>query len=210
MSYNKEPYYSHKEKWSKSNRVKAKLGENAFSDALSDFPILCNVTYGHRQKDIDHLVLTCDRLVFNECKNVKEGFQMHYSWFLSHVVNRFADGLPVAQYYARSLGYSTKHVIFTLTMPYLNTEPPVHKALRGLKIKVIQTGKQLTEERDTKKWCFPIRRQFLSVINTTTSNNNTCTNHFYTSVVKKKVNRYKSVTSNLPFFLKRRKPLFGR
>lgn len=209
MSYGKEPYYSHKEKWSKSNRVKAKLGENAFSQALSDFPILCNVTYGHRQKDIDHLVLTCDCLVFNECKNVKEGFQMHYSWFLSHVVNRFADGLPVAQYYARSLGYSTKHVIFTLTIPHLNTEPIVHKALKGIKIKVIQTGKQLTEEKDIKKWYSPIRRQFLSVINTTTSNN-TCTDHIYTFTLKKKVNRYKVATSRLHFSTRKRKPFLKR
>lgn len=169
MSYDKEPYYLNKEEWSQSNKTKAELGENAFSNALSDFPIWCNVTYGHRQKDIDHLILTCDCLVLNECKNLKESYQMHYSWFLSHVVNRFADGLPVAQYYARSLGYSAKQVTFTLTIPCLNTDHFVHEALKGLKIKVIQTGIQLTEERNKKQWYkqwhFSIRRQFLSVFN---------------------------------------------
>jgi len=225
MSYDKEVYYSYDEEWSKPNRIKpyylekqeypvsntkkGELGERAFYDALSDYPVFCNITFGHRQKDIDHLVLTCDCLVFNECKNVKESFQMHYSWFLSHVVDRFADGLPVAQYYARSFGYSTKHVIFTLTIPCLNTDPPVHEALRGLKIRMIQTGKQLTEERDKKDWCFPVRRQFLSVINTTTSNN-TYTDHIYTFTLKKKVNRYKVATSRFLFSTRRRKPFLKR
>ena len=90
---------------------------------------------------------------------------MYYSWFLSHVVNRFSDGLPVAQFYGRAFGYPTKNLKFTLTIPYLNAEPVTLRAIKGLKISVIETRKQLLHERDLKDWCFPIRRQFLSVIN---------------------------------------------
>lgn len=161
-----KPYYFDERSFSGSNQSKGKLGEAGFSNALSDFPILCNITYGKRQKDIDHLVFTCNYVVFNECKNTKESFQMYYSWFLSHVVDRFADGLPVAQFYARAMGYPIKNIKFTLTIPYLNTEPTTKRALKGLKISVIETKKQILNERDLKDWHFPIRSQFLSVINT--------------------------------------------
>lgn len=152
-------------KFSISNQNKGKLGEVAFSNALADFPILCNITYGKRQKDIDHLVFTYDYPVFNECKNIKENFQMYYSWFLSHVVDRFSDGLPVAQFYARTFGYPIKNIKFALTIPYLNIEPVTKRAIKGLKIHVIETKKQLLNERDLRNWYFPIRRQFLSVFN---------------------------------------------
>lgn len=160
-----EPYYVGKKEFSVSNQNKGKLGETAYRNALSDFPILSNITYGKRQKDIDHLVFTCNCVVFNECKDTKENFQMYYSWFLSHVVDRFSDGLPVAQFYSRTFGYPVKSVKFTLTMPCLNTEPVTLQAIKGLKISVIETRKQLLNERDSKDWNFPIRRQFLSVIN---------------------------------------------
>lgn len=127
-----------------------------------------NITYGQRQNDIDHLVFA-DHTIINECKNVKENFMMWYSWFTSHVVDRFADSLPVAQYYARTLGYPVKSITFTLTIPYLNTEPTVKKALKGLGIKVIQTGKQLLKEEDKKLWYPQIRKQILSVINSISS-----------------------------------------
>lgn len=197
-SENAQPYYSDNKDFSQSNKRKAKLGESGFYKALADFPILCNVTYGHRQKDIDHLVLTCDFVIFNECKNVKEDFQMYYSWFLSHVVDRYADGLPVAQYYARSLGYATKNVTFTLTIPYLNTDSLVYNALNGLKIEVIQTKKQLLEERDIKQWYSPIRTQFLSVINTRTTNRDT---------TRKERSRRKRSLSKFVLSLKRQKSL---
>ena len=161
-----KPYYLVEKKFSESNQNKGKLGENGFSYALSDFPIICNITYGKRQKDIDHLVFTFNYVVFNECKNTKENFQMYYSWFLSHVVNRFADGLPVAQFYARAFGYPLKNIKFTLTIPYLNIESTTERAIKGLKINVIETKKQLLNESNLKDGYFPIRRQFLSVINT--------------------------------------------
>jgi hypothetical protein len=128
-----------------------------------------NITYGQRQNDIDHLVFA-DHTIVNECKNVKENFMMWYSWFTSHVVDRFADSLPVAQHYARTLGYPVKSITFTLTIPYLNTEPTVKKAMKGLGIKVIQTGKQLLKEEDKKLWYPRIRKQILSVINSISSN----------------------------------------
>lgn len=199
---NAEPYYMGKSDYPETNTQKGKLGELGFSNALSDFPILCNITYGKKQKDIDHLVLTCDCVIFNECKNVKEGFHMYYSWFLSHVVDRYADGLPVAQYYARSLGYATKNVIFTLTIPYLNTDSLVYHALKGLKIEAIQTKKQLLEERDLKEWYSPIRRQFLSVINTRTTNTHT--------TPRKERSRKKKLPSKFVFSLKRQKSLLRR
>jgi len=169
MKMEEDPYYLEEKKFSESNQNKGKLGETAFSNALSDFPIICNITYGKRQKDIDHLVLTSHGLVFNECKNTGENFQMYYSWFLSHVVDRFAEGLPVAQFYGRTLGYSAKAIKFTLTISCLNTEPITHKAMKGLDINVIQTKKQLLNERDLKKQSASIRKQFLSVINTETN-----------------------------------------
>jgi hypothetical protein len=128
-----------------------------------------NVTYGEGQKDIDHLVFTSDSVIMNECKNTKGNFYMWYSWFLSHVVDRFADGLPVAQFYARSFGYSFNNITFTLTISRLNAEFIVFKAIEGLKIRVIQTGKQLLNNDHKKRWYTPIRRQILSVINNTTS-----------------------------------------
>lgn len=160
-----EPYYVGKKEFSGSNQNKGKLGETGFTNALSDFPMLCNITYGKRQKDIDHLVFTCNYVVFNECKNTKESFQMYYSWFLSHVVDRFSDGLPVAEFYARAFGYPVKSIKFTLTIPYLNTEPITQRAIKGLKINVIETKKQLLNKKDLKNWRFQIRKQFLSVIN---------------------------------------------
>jgi hypothetical protein len=161
-----EPYYCCVSTFSISNTEKARFGESAFAEALSDFPVYVNITYGKRQKDIDHLVLTSNSLIMNECKNTKEDFHMYYSWFLSHVVDRFADGLPVAQYYARSFGYPTRCVKFTLTIPCLNTEPIVEKAIRGLEIHVIQTGVQIIREQDKKLWYPTVREHILSVINT--------------------------------------------
>jgi hypothetical protein len=152
-----------------SNTEKAQFGENAFAEALSDFPVIMNVSYGQRQKDIDHLVFTSNSVIMNECKNTKENFVMYYSWFLSHVVDRYADGLPIAQYYAQTYGYSIKKIIFTLTIPHLNTEPIVTKALKGLKIHVIETNKQITIEEDKEQWYALVRRQILSVINNRTS-----------------------------------------
>lgn len=56
---------------------------------------------------------------------------------MSHIVDRFTDGFPVAQYYARTFGYPVKSVIFTLTIPRLNAEPLIKKALKGIGIHVI-------------------------------------------------------------------------
>lgn len=50
------PYYAFISSYSTSNKEKAVLGETAFCEALSDFPVLVNVTYGKRQKDIDHFL----------------------------------------------------------------------------------------------------------------------------------------------------------
>lgn len=163
--YNIKTYYSTVSEYPTSNKVKAKLGEEAFAEALSDYPVIMNITYGKRQKDIDHLVLTSDCLVFNECKNVNENFHMFYSWSLSHVVDRFSDGLPIAQYYGRTLGYSTKNIVFTLTIPRLNTEPIIRRAFKGVKIHVIETSKQLLDSRSKREWYNPIRKKILSVIN---------------------------------------------
>ena len=103
-------------------------------------------------------------------KTPKENFHMFYSWFLSHVVDRFADGLPVAQYYARTFGYSVKSIVFTLTIPRLNTEPIVKKALNGLRIHVIETEEQLVDKDSLEKWHKPVRDRFLSVINNQDNN----------------------------------------
>lgn len=165
-----KPYYLLESQYSITNKDKAQWGEEAFVEALSDFPILMNITYGKRQKDIDHLVLTSNHVVMNECKNTNKNFHMFYSWFLSHVVDRFADGLPVAQYYARTFGYSVKSIVFALTIPRLNTEPIVKKALKGLKIHVIETGKQLLDKDSLEEWHKPVRDRFLSVINNQDNN----------------------------------------
>lgn len=159
------PYYMIEANFSVGNKEKADLGETAFCEALSDFPVMVNVTYGKRQKDIDHLVFAYDTVVMNECKNTKEGFLMHYSWFCSHVAARFADGLPVAQYYAQTMGYSIKSIKFTLTIPKLNCDPIVKHAIKGLKINVIETEVQLLKSEDKKLWREPIRSNILSVIN---------------------------------------------
>ena len=59
------PYYYFVEEYPVANAEKAELGETAFKEALLDFPVMMNVTYGKRQKDIDHLVFTCNSLVVN-------------------------------------------------------------------------------------------------------------------------------------------------
>jgi hypothetical protein len=161
----RQPYYMSIDSYSPDNKEKAKLGETAFYEALSDFPIMVNITYGKRQKDIDHLVFTSNSVIMNECKNIKESFEMHYSWFLSHVVNRFSDGLPVAQFYAQTAGYQIKDIRFTLTIPKLKCEPIIRKSLKGLKIHVIETGVQLLKEEDKSLWSKPIRSNILSVLN---------------------------------------------
>ena len=161
----RQPYYAFIDSYSVSNKEKAKLGEKAFAEALSDFPVMVNVTYGKRQKDIDHLVFTGNSVVMNECKNINTGFEMHYSWMLSHVVNRFSDGLPVAQHYAHTAGYNIQNIIFTLTIPKLNCEPLIRKTLKGLKIHLIETGVQLLEDEDKPLWSKPVRSNILSVIN---------------------------------------------
>ena len=159
------PYYSFIDSYSIGNKEKGELGENAFTESISEFPIMMNVTYGKRQKDIDHLVFTYDSLIFNECKNTKEGFFMHYSWFCSHIADRFADGLPVAQYYAQSAGYKIKDIKFTLTISKLNCDNIVRLALKGIKINLIETGIQLLKEADKILWYKPIRKIILSVLN---------------------------------------------
>jgi len=50
----------------------------------------------------------------------------------------------------------------------------------------------------------------LTDINTTKVNSDTYTNHIYTFVLKKKVNRYKVATSRFPFSTRRRKPFLKR
>jgi len=165
-----QPYYAFIDSYSIGNKEKAVLGETAFAEALLDFPVMVNVTYGKRQKDIDHLVFTARSVVMNECKNTNEGFFIHYSWMLSHVVNRFSDGLPVAQFYAHTAGYRIKDIKFTLTIPKLNCEPIVKKALKGLRIQVIETGVQLLKDEDKALWSKPVRSVILSVINNTQEN----------------------------------------
>lgn len=159
------PYYYFIESYSIDNKTKCELGERAFAGALPDFPLMMNVTYGKRQKDIDHLVFAYDSVIMNECKNTKEGFFIWYSWFSSHVIDRFADGLPVAQFYAHTAGHSTKNVAFTLTIPKLDCEPSVVKAIKGLKIHVIETLVQLLRPDDKPLWYEPVRTNILSVIN---------------------------------------------
>ena len=181
VSVETQPYYAYISTFSTGNKEKAVLGETAFSEALSDYPVMMNVTYGKRQKDIDHLVFTYNSVVFNECKNTQEGFFMHYSWFCSHVFDRFADGLPVAQYYASTAGYSIKSIRFTLTIPRLNCSPIVKLAIKGLKIHVIETAIQILKTEDKPLWCEPVRSNILFVINSTqvntrdqTVSDNTC------------------------------------
>jgi hypothetical protein len=169
------PYYSYTCAYTPDNKEKAILGEAAFCEALSDFPVMVNVTYGKRQKDIDHLVFTGSTVVMNECKNTHESFFMHYSWFCSHVADRFADGLPVAQYYAQTMGYKIKSIKFTLTIPKLNCTPIVKQAIKGLKVSVIETGVQLLKPEDKQSWTEPIRKHILSVINTIQDNTSVST-----------------------------------
>ena len=169
------PYYMIETTFSVGNKEKADLGETAFAEALSDFPLMMNVTYGKAQKDIDHLVFAGNTVVMNECKNTNEGFFMHYSWFCSHVADRFADGLPVAQYYAQTLGYKIESIKFTLTIPKLNCTPIVKQAIKGLKVSVIETAVQLLKPEDKQSWTEPIRKHILSVINTIQDNASTST-----------------------------------
>jgi len=164
------PYYTTIDSYSVGNKEKAELGETAFYEALSDFPVMVNVTYGKRQKDIDHLVFTGNSVIMNECKNLYEGFFMYYSWFLSPVVDRFSDGLPVAQYYAQTAGYCIKDIKFTLTIPKLNCEPIIRKTLKGIKIHLIETGVQLLKDGDKPLWHKPVRSNILSVINSIQEN----------------------------------------
>jgi hypothetical protein len=165
-----KPYYLSIEKYSLANIEKARLGEETFREALSDFPILANIPYGKRQKDIDHLVFTSSSVVMNECKNTKESFYIFYSWFMDHVVDRFADGLPIAEWYAKTSSYSTKRIVFALTISRFNAEPIVKASMNGLKINLIETGKQLLNDESKKDWYVPVRDQFLSVINNITNN----------------------------------------
>lgn len=138
------------------------MGEIAFAEALSDCPILMNITYGKRQQDIDHLVFTSNTVIMNECKNTKEDFFTWYSWFLSHVLNRFAEGYPIAQFFARTFGYHTKNIVFTLTIPRLSTEPKVKASIRGARIYVIETGKQILTKTNTGDWNTPVRTYILN------------------------------------------------
>jgi hypothetical protein len=166
----KEPYYCMESKYPLKNKEKAKLGEEAFAEALQDYKVLMNITYGKPQKDIDHIVLTSKYLILNECKNTDENFFVWHSWFTSHVVKRFEDAYPIVKWYARGYGYSVKNIVLTLTIPKLNTEPIVRKALQGLKIHVIETGEQLLDNKSKKNWYNPIRNQILFVINNCSSN----------------------------------------
>ena len=107
---------------------------------------------------------------------------MYYSWLSSHVIDRFADGLPVAQYYAHTAGYKISSVSFTLTIPKLNCESSVMQTIKGLKIHVIETGVQLLKPDDKPLWYETVRSNILSVINSTQvntrdppiSNNSSC------------------------------------
>jgi len=148
-----------------SNAEKGDLGEDAFAEALPDFPMIRNIMFGKRQNDIDHLVLTSNYLVFNECKNTNENFFAHYSWFLSHILARFVYGLPIAQYYAKTLGYSSNQIKFLLTIPKLNTNSHVIKVLKSLNIDVIETEIQILSEESKGHWSSFIRNGLLSVIN---------------------------------------------
>lgn len=198
------PYYAFISSYPTSNKEKAVLGETAFCEALSDFPVMVNITYGKRQKDIDHLVFTSNSVVMNECKNTKEGFVMHYSWLLSHVVDRFSDGLPVAQFYAHTAGYSIKDIKFTLTIPKLNCNPLIKKALKGLKIHVIETEVQLLRQEDKPLWSKPVRNGILSVINIIQENQAYC-NTYRTAVKNGKEDVFCNVDFPLLMVLGKRK-----
>jgi hypothetical protein len=118
-NYILQPYYVEENSFSVSNKEKGELGEKAFVEAINDFPIMINITYGKRQKDIDHLVFAANSVVMNECKNTNEGFFMHYSWFCSHIADRFAGGLPIAQYYAQTAGVQQQNNIY-INHPQIN------------------------------------------------------------------------------------------
>lgn len=166
-NYSDLPYYFDKYP---QNAAKGKYGEIAFLSSIENFPILSNIHYGHKQKDIDALILRSNSLDFNEIKNLKESFVVSYSWFLSHILDRFVDGTPIVEFYARTLGYNRNQVKKVLVIPKLNASRFIRSLLKGSGIEVVETKKQLTDnsllkERALNCWYFAIRRFFLSVYN---------------------------------------------
>jgi hypothetical protein len=162
------PYYLFNDELNAENSHKGFLAEWSFREGCEDYPIASNVEYNGKH-DIDNIVFTSKGTVINESKNLNENFVISYSWFLSHILDRFL-AYPIVQYYSKLFGYSDK-IIFLLTIPRLKCDRRTELAIKGIGIKVLQTNKQVLNKKDVDRASSVIRRKFLSVL-TNSSNNN--------------------------------------
>lgn len=145
-----------------SNMFKGMVLDESIEDALFDFPILTNVPYGKSIKDIDNLIFFSKGVIVNENKNLKP-FIIFYSWFVSHILNRYVEGVPIAQYYARTVGYPVKCTL-ALTISNFKADASTLRAIKSLDVKLIENGKQLLDY-PSSDMLGVIRAKFLSVIN---------------------------------------------
>jgi hypothetical protein len=165
------PYYLFNDRMNPENSHKGFLGEWSFREGCEDYLTVSNIEYSGKH-DIDNIVFTSIGTVINESKNINKDFKISYSWFLTHILDRFL-AYPIAQYYARLLGYPDK-TIFLLTIPSLKCDKKTELAIKGIGIKVLQTNKQVLNKKDVDRASSVIRRKFLSVLTNSSNiaNNN--------------------------------------
>jgi hypothetical protein len=163
------PYYLFNDKMNPENSHKGFLGEWSFREGCEDYLTVSNIEYSGKH-DIDNIVFTSIGTVINESKNISKDFKISYSWFLTHILDRFL-AYPIAQYYARLLGYPEK-TIFLLTIPSLKCDKKTELAIRGIGIRVLQTNKQALNKTDVKRLSLLIRSKFPSVLTNNVNYNN--------------------------------------
>jgi len=84
---------------------------------------------------------------------------MYVYWYITHIFNRYVQGLPFIEQYAKYYGLSNYQIIFTLTLPYFllpdedKEQAMIIKSMvKAMNLQIIETGVQALDDRDCNKW----------------------------------------------------------
>jgi len=147
---------------------KGTIGEDAYNESLDylEIPTLKNIEYGSRtkhtrQKDIDELSFTSKGIILNDCKHWKPSIVMTPRLFIDKVLCSIADGLPIAEFYARMLQkWYPNNITFSLTIPCFNANSLVKSMSRGINLHIVETTKENILSSDFKFWYKAIKEFF--------------------------------------------------
>jgi len=150
-----------KPKSSLTNKDKGRIGEYGTARALDLLGLhsMSNIRVG--RGDIDHIVLNHDskQILIIEDKNTNRDFTVYPHWFETHILDRFVQAIPLLEFLLRA--YPDYTVSFVLVISVFNVaDPIIHSYISSCEIKVIETGFQALNEKQTNLWSVIVKKAF--------------------------------------------------